>query len=292
MSGLFNDEFLRTAAQLRILARQVPPGGRHAEQRSQDRGSGLEFRDFRAYVPGDDLRRVDWNAYRRSGRLFLRLFDEPEDLAVHVLVDVSRSMFHEEPPRADPARQLAGLIAAVATGQSDRVTLWPFGDRLGPPRVVVGGQAELHAGLQYLEELTTAASTDFASALREFLSRPRRSGLLVIISDFFDARGTDAVLEALRSVRDRFVLVQVVRTGDADPPHEGEVALVDCETGSEVEVMVSAETRRRYQAGYRAFCDALLAFAARRRAAHVRLDADVPVLAQIERLFRQRVLEV
>ena len=79
-SELFDPEFLESLGHLRLVARQVPRGGRFAEQRSRDLGSGIEFKDYRPYAPGDDLRGVDWNVYRRLGRVFLRLFEELEDL--------------------------------------------------------------------------------------------------------------------------------------------------------------------------------------------------------------------
>ncbi|MCP4593483.1 MAG: DUF58 domain-containing protein, partial [bacterium] len=133
MGTLFTNDFIRSVARLRILARQVPAGGRHAEQNSRHRGGGIEFRDFRAYVPGDDVRAVDWNLYRRSGQLFLRLFEEPRDLCIHVLLDVSDSMFFEAPPRADAARRMAAVIATVGLNQFDRVSVYPFGAELNAP---------------------------------------------------------------------------------------------------------------------------------------------------------------
>jgi len=290
MSRLFTDEFLRAAAHLRIIARQVPAGGRHAEQRSRDCGAGLEFRDFRSYVPGDDLRRVDWNIYRRSGRIFLRLFEQPEDLPVHVLLDVSDSMYFETPPRADAARQLAGLVAAISAGQADRTTIWPIGAELGVPRPVAGGQHGLHAALDYIESLEPAGRTNLAGAIGKFAALGLRRGLAVVISDFFDPRGVDSVLAALSPVRHRLVLVQVTRPSDGEPAAAGEVTVVDCETGAEIELTMSTAAQRAYRDAYAAFCDRVMAFAARRRAAHLRLDAERPVLEQVSGLLHEGVL--
>ena len=97
---LFDGEFLDKVQRLRLVARRVAPRGRFAEQASKDRGSGLEFQDYRPYVPGDDLRAIDWNVYRRLGRVFLRLFEELEDLPVYLLPDISGSAWMEDPPRA------------------------------------------------------------------------------------------------------------------------------------------------------------------------------------------------
>ena len=130
---LFDAAFLDSLQGLRIIARRVPRGGRHADQRSLDLGSGIEFRDFRPYSPGDDFRAIDWNIYRRLGRVFLRLFEELEDLPLYLMPDVSDSMFQEDPPRAPlpvrgraPVRNL-GISSRFRTSPtSSRIWIVPF----------------------------------------------------------------------------------------------------------------------------------------------------------------------
>ena len=86
---LFDAAFLEAAQRLRLVARRVAPRGRFADQRSRDRGAGLEFQDYRPYAAGDDLRAIDWTVYRRLGRVFLRLFEEHEDLPLYLLPETS-----------------------------------------------------------------------------------------------------------------------------------------------------------------------------------------------------------
>lgn len=285
MATLFSQDFVRAIAPLRIVARQVPAAGRHADHRSRDLGSGMEFRDFRSYVAGDDLRRVDWNIYRRSGRLFLRLFEETEDLPVYILLDSSDSMYFEAPPRADAARQMAAVIAAVSLNQLDRTAIYPFGADLGHPLTGLAGQRGVQRMLAYLEQLGPAGPTDLSRSLRRFGAMRLRAGLAVVISDFFDPHGVDAVLRAMSLLRHRLLMVQVVRATDASPALQGELRLVDCESASGVDVTITAGTRERYVQAYQRFSEALLRFAAGRRAACVRLDADTPVLRQLGDLF-------
>ncbi|UCG16969.1 MAG: DUF58 domain-containing protein [Phycisphaerales bacterium] len=290
MARLFSEDFIRAIERLRLVARQAPPGGLHAEHRSHDLGCGMEFRDFRAYVPGDDVRRMDWNLYRRSGRLFLRLFEAPEDLPVHILLDVSDSMFFEAPPRADAARQMAAVIAAVALNQHDRVGIYPFGIDLVTPLAPASGKPALPRMLQYLEQLRPAGTTDLIHSTRRFATRRQRAGLAVIISDFFDPRGIDQVIDALRSLRHRLLLIRVVRPRDASPDLEGELRLLDCESDRSVDVSVTGDSLTRYRQAYQAFEEALSRFAARRRALHVTIDADRPVLEQLGSVFVGGVL--
>jgi len=292
MGMLFSAEFLRRIRRLRIVARQVPAGGRHAEHRSRDLGGGMEFRDFRSYVPGDDIRRVDWNLYRRGGHLFLRLFEEPENLPVYILLDLSDSMFFEAPPRADAARQMAAALTAVSLNQLDRIAIYPFGVDLVDPLAPLSGKHRLYRALDYLEHLQSAGPTDLPRALRRFAAMRMRSGLAVVISDFFDPRGTGQVIAAMKSLRHRLLLVQVVRRTDESPSLGGELRLVDCESAATVDVAVTPANLQRYREAYRKHCDELLAFAARRRSAHLRLDADRPVLEQLSGLFPEGILVI
>ncbi len=129
MAELFPKEFVAATTQMRLSAGPVPRGGRHAEHGSVQLGPGMEFRDFRSYMPGDDIRRIDWNLYRRSGRLFLRLFEEERDLPVYILLDCSDSMFFEESPsvrpirvplsRADAAKQAASTSLRLKAGMDN-----------------------------------------------------------------------------------------------------------------------------------------------------------------------------
>ncbi|GMV97624.1 MAG: DUF58 domain-containing protein [Phycisphaerae bacterium] len=290
MALTFTQDFIHAIERLRLLARQVPAGGRHAEHRSRAFGSGMEFRDFRSYAPGDDVRRVDWNLYRRSGRLFLRLFEEPEDLAVYCLLDMSDSMFFEDPPRADAARQMAAVLCGVALNQLDRAGVYPFGADLGRPLGPTSGRQSLTRVLRYLEGLQPAGPTDLARSLHRFGTLRLRNGLAVVISDFFDPRGIEAVIDALRGVRHKLLLVQVVRGSDAAPAVSGELRVVDCESGAAVDVTVTARGLEDYRRAYRAFNDRLMDFVARRRAAYLKLDADRPVLEQVRHLFVDGVL--
>ena len=121
---LFDADFLQALQQFSLRVGRVAPSGRLAEQKSRDRGIGLEFTDFKPYVPGDDLRSVDWNIYRRLGRLFVRVFEEQQDLPFYVLVDRSSSMYLENPPRINAALRTALALSSVALHNSDSV--WPL----------------------------------------------------------------------------------------------------------------------------------------------------------------------
>jgi uncharacterized protein (DUF58 family) len=282
---LFQADFLKALHQLRLKARRRVQRGRYAEQRSKQLGHGLEFKDFRPYVPGDDLRAIDWNIYRRLGKLFIKLFEEQKDLPLYLMLDVSKSMFMEDEPRIRSAQQVALALAAVSLGQHDSVGLFPFAGDVQIKVKSKSGKSSLMGFAQHLAELQARPETHLSDSVRHFCSLKLRPGLLAIVSDFFDPAGIDAALESLKACRHRLLLIQLVRASDADPALQGEVQLKDTETGQIVDVSVTPEVLARYRSSYQRFSARLEEFAAKREASLLRLDTEGNVLDQLAELF-------
>lgn len=289
MQALFPDSFVQAVSRLRIVTRRASADTEHGEHVSRRAGAGIEFRDYRSYVPGDDLRRVDWNVYRRTRRLFLRLAEEPRELPVHILLDASTSMFFETPPRVDAGRQAAAALVAAAMHQHDPVTMYAVGDDLGRPMRPTRGLAPL---LAELAELQPRGGTSLARVLRQFAATRPAAGLVAIISDFFDPQGLEPVLDAMAGLRQRLVIVQLARQADREPQLDGDLHLLDCETNVAVRTSVTEQELKRYRAAYNAFEARLNEFATGRGAAFIKLDCDRPVLPELSRLFVGGVLRV
>jgi uncharacterized protein (DUF58 family) len=296
---LFDPAYLRSLEGLRILARRVPSGGRLAEQRSHARGAGVEFTDVRPYVPGDDFRAVDWHLYQRLDKVFLRLFLEDEDLPVHMLLDESASMGQPPAGRSEPrdkfrvARQAIAALAYVGAHHLDRVAVHPFTDASAAPLRAVTGRSAFHRLLAWLAGRSVAAGgrTDLVRALRDFAHRRLRRGLCVVVSDFLDPEGPDAIVRALKLVPHSLLLVRIVHPHEDAPELRGELEVVDCETGDAMPLYVDDTVLLRYREAYQAFREALEGVANSRRGGYLELRTDRPVVPQLATLFRGGVLE-
>jgi uncharacterized protein (DUF58 family) len=291
-SELCDPRFLASLEPLRLVARRVAPRGVVAEQRSRDKGSSNEFKDYRPYVVGDDLRRIDWNVYRRLHRVFLRVFEELEDLPLYLLPDVSASAYlvdaeaqHASPPRARAGLRTALALAAISLGQHDRVGVYPFADDLRVLMRPTGGKGRILGLAQRLAELEGGGATDLARSLATFAGLRLREGLVCVISDFFDPAGIDAVTSALARLRHRLLLVRLVRKSDAEPLVRGDVRFVDCENGSTADVSITPHVLERYRAAHARFVESLTSFALAHGAGLLELDVDAEVVPQLERLF-------
>ncbi len=243
--SLFGPEFVALLDRLSLLARQRVHGLLRAEHRSRAHGSGLEIADHRSYVPGDDLRRVDWNVAARTGRLMIRRFEEEEDLYLYLVVDVSGSMGAGQPELRRRALRLAAALAYIGLVRLDRVGVALVDTRvrarLGPLR----GKGQVHRVLRFLEEAEVGQETDLAAGLLEVARLAPRRGLMVVLSDCYDEEG---LLRGLRLVRHEGFDAAVVRLVDLrPPPSPGDLRVIDVESGRRADVTLTRDAARRLE---------------------------------------------
>ena len=289
MRHLFPDTFLASLGRLSLAVGDAPRGARAGAHLSRAAGSSLEFRDYQAYAPGDDLRRVDWNVYGRTRHLFVRQFERPTAVPVHLLVDASASMQVETPSRYATAARAAAAVAAAALASHNPVHLRITSGSPTTAARQVAGRRGLANVLAELARPRTPGGT-VAGALRSLSHRA--TGVLVVISDFFEPAGVDVLVGALRLVPHRLVLLRVTQPGDADPTMSGHRELRDCESDARLNVLADEGARRRYRSAYRAYFDVLDGFAAARGARVAKLDAAADTLPQLEPLFPAGVLSL
>lgn len=261
--SLLDPAFLRRLVQLRLLARKRFAGASAGARRSKRCGSSAEFSDHRPYYPGDDVRRIDWNAYARLEELVLRLFVAEEDLSLYLLVDTSASLGAPD-AKLDIAKHVAAGLGFVALTGSDRVSVWPFADRMKTPSAPVRGRKRVGTLLRTLSALEANGETSLARAVDDLLARRPRPGLVAVISDFLDPAGFMRPIDRLIAERHEPVLFHVVHPEELDPTPGGDLLLVDSERGTEVEVSLDARSLRAYRARVHAFLEELATFAKRR----------------------------
>ncbi len=284
---MFDSAFLAKLERLHLLSRRRVNGQSRAERRSHKLGSSLEFADHRNYSSGDDLRSVDWNVYGRLDKLFLKLFEEEEDLHIHLLVDASASMRWQaadprtdrplRPAKLDVARQIAGTLAYIGLANLDRVNVGYFSDRLGADLGSGRGKGHFHQVVEFLDRLPAdAGQTDLARSLRAFGQRTKRRGLVIVLSDFFDPRGYEEALSFLLYQRFEIQLIQLLDPAELQPRLLGDLKLTDSETDGAYDVTVNESLVRAYEQEIAKFLAGLEAFCQRRRIGYRRALTDVP----------------
>lgn len=246
-TDIFDRQFLSNLQRLSIAVKRPFKGALKGEKRSPKRGTSIEFADYREYVPGDDFRYIDWVLYGRLDRLYLRLFEEEEDLFLYILLDESLSMSFGYPSKFETGQRLAAALAYIALTSLNRVQVCTFSHRLthrfGPKR----GKSSIYPLFDFLAAREPMGPSDLGRSLREFNVTTRRKGVLVVISDFLFQEGYKDALAPIVGRGFDIGCLQVMDTAEVDPGMEGDLLLLDSETGEQREVTMSPAAVRRYR---------------------------------------------
>ncbi|MCC7478572.1 DUF58 domain-containing protein [bacterium] len=260
--GPITNALLAELEGLRVLSRKIFRGQMRGERRSRNKGQSVEFVDFRPYLIGDDLRRIDWNLYGRLDRYFIKLFEEEEDMRLYILLDCSASMAYGSPDKFDYARRLAAGLAYIVLSNHETVSVSIFSGAYKMISTPSRGKAKIHPVLRKLNDLKAEGGSQLASACRNFAAQHRKSGLVVVISDFLMGEGVEAIAP-LTGLGHQVELVQVLAPEEANPQLTGDLELVDSETGESLEVSMGSAVMKRYHARLAALQAQLAAFARR-----------------------------
>jgi uncharacterized protein (DUF58 family) len=281
----FTEEFLLRLERLSMATRKAVAGQTQGERRSPRRGQSVEFSDFRPYVVGDDFRRIDWNAYARLERFFIKLFVEEEDLTVHFLIDTSRSMRWGQPEKLDYALHAAGALGYITLCGLDRVTVTAIHDSDRPTSTMYfppqRGKRQALPLFNYLQNLSSTDSMqkshlDPASQLKAYAANAGHPGLLVLFSDLMD----DGWKDGLNALVGRGYLVSVVHLlspDEANPELEGDLKLVDVEEESSLEVTADYSLMVQYQQNLASWQKGLHDFCSKREINYVPLETSMPL---------------
>lgn len=243
---LIDSEFLEKLERLALRWQKSFPGLVGGRNVSHFAGPGQEFLDHRQFHQGDDLRAVNWRAYLRLEKLFLKMFQIEPRIPVRLLLDCSNSMTTGGISKFDYARRLAAAICYVGLVRLDTICIQPFGDNLGDSFLSSGGRHRFIPAVNFLEGLKPSGRTNFFEITRQFISKYPQRGLLIVISDFLDDSDCSRPLQFLADFGHELMLVHVWDEEDRDPPWEGQLDLTDAETGATVEIGFDREARQHY----------------------------------------------
>ncbi|HEY2486629.1 MAG TPA: DUF58 domain-containing protein [Candidatus Binataceae bacterium] len=247
----FTAHFLARLEELRIRTRRQYAGIGKGAHLSPKRGSSLEFNDYRHYAPGDDFRHIDWGLYGRTDKYYIKLFKEEEDLLTYIFLDASASMTY---PAGDGkfeyAVATALALAYVALGSGDRVMIRVLGGSArGLAPAFVHGRHRIVELARKLREVSPGGQYDFAQVLAREMLSIRRAGKVFVISDFLMmlnsvTKGLGLFLAASMDL----TAVQILG-GRELKGHglDGDVEVIDSESGERVRVAIGAREREQYQ---------------------------------------------
>ena len=287
---LLSPQLLAQLERLELVSRKIFRGRMKGERRSRRKGQSVEFADFRNYVPGDDLRFIDWNLYARLEKLFLKLFLEEEDLHFYALIDASTSMDFGEPTKLQYAKQLAASLGFIGLTRADRVKIETLGSTHRRPGPVLRGRSSMWRMVEYLDGIQPGENVPLAEGIKNFCLRNHGKGILVLISDLMDKAGYEHAFRFLVAQEMDVYVIHTLCPEELNPELKGDLKLVDAEDSDIAEVTVSRPLLDRYKRTLASFIDGAREFCTRRGMNYVMASTETPVDKLVASYLRRRGL--
>ncbi len=239
-------EFLRELDKFQLALKRQVHSQYQGERDTEEFGEGLVFRDFRQYVPGDDIRFIDWTVYARTNDYYIKRFEEERNLTVHILVDSSASMaYGSDPAKFDYASMVGLGFAYMAMNNNERFNFNTFAEEVEMIRPKKGVD-QLMSIVDRLNKKEPTGRTEALESLQTYKSQIRSKSMIVLVSDFLYP------VEEFRDVIERFRKSEIVVVQTLDPSERelrvrGDVLLEDAETDERMRTFLSRRSVSEYQ---------------------------------------------
>lgn len=243
--------FYDTLSRLRLSMGHKSSMNLSGNRKSMRKGSSAEFSDFREYMPGDDIRRIDWNAYGRLDRLYVKEYMEEKEAVISIVLDTSASMNYGQKKKSDLACMLAAAMAYLGLGSMDRVVVYDV-QRMAAPFVASGGKKAFPRLTDWLGQCSFDGSADIAEAIRRLPAKG--PGMTIIISDFLQEDFVDRDMETAKKLlrfldyrRQKPVFLHVLAGEELTVGLTGTRNLIDMENHSTLRLTLDAASIRIYE---------------------------------------------
>ena len=275
---LFDSVFLDRLKMLTLRLRKRKELLRRGNQATPATGFTREFKDYRHYTAKEDYRAIDWRLYARLGKLFVRLYEETQELSLHIVLDTSHSMAAPHPEKRKQALRFAVALAYLGLSGQQRVHLYTMSDSVRQELPPLRGQGHLDKIISAASRFSFGGITDLERCFTEFRPSRQRYGIVFVISDFFgrDAETVPEIISRAAVWPGESHFVQIFHPEERAPQLEGEVELAETETGERRRIWLTRQDLERYTAAFDAFTENLTNAAAGRQIDFVQCRTDEP----------------
>ena len=274
---LLDRDFLEKLERLTIHWQKSFAGLVGGHNASRFAGPGQEFLDHRNFHHGDDLRAVNWRAYLRLEKLFLKMFQVEPRVPVRMLIDASASMTAHGGVKFEYARRLAAALCYVGLVRLDSIEIHGFTNRLSQRILSTGGRHRISHVMDALSAMEAGGRSDYLAVVREFITSYSQRGVVIILADFLDEGGCERALQYLSDFGHELMLLHVWDPEDRDPPWDGQLDLTDAESGTTIEIGFDGAARENYVQAFDDFAKNLQRIGLRNSGRYVGLSTSTSI---------------
>ena len=294
MNGILNDEFFSRLETLSLELRANLGGFFGGKHLVRTYGQTVEFADYREYMLGDDIRRIDWNLYSRFEKFFLKLFTDERQMHTQIFIDCSASMGKDMPQKADYVVACAAALGYLSVHNMDKVSFKLIkGNTVEDNFCTIVGKRSFFNAISALDNIEFTGDTDLYKAVTSCPNIGNNDGLTVIISDFFTESDWKGAIDYLCYKKRQVLLVQVLTPEEVNPYYTGRVNLIDSESldisdSKNMKMKIDRSFQRAYAEALHDHVSDIRSFCNSRDAAFISVCTDQP----IEKVLFQELLKV
>lgn len=245
---IFNEDFFSKLNKINLSINLKLSSGTQGGRKSKAKGVSVEFSDYREYIHGDDFRRIDWNAYGRFDKFFIKVFMEEREGIFNFFLDTSKSMDYGKENKKNMALKIVAALSYVALNNLDRVNINLLDSGNIQVLKEVSGSRAFQRIIKDLENISFDGTTSLTQSIRK---RPiKNKGVSIVVSDFLDNLGLKDLEEALKYLafkKQEIILIQVLALEEIKPELNGEITLIDSETNENIKISLTPNLIKEYE---------------------------------------------
>ena len=245
---VFNEDFFKKLSKINMSINLKLSSGNQGGRKSKAKGVSVEFSDYREYVKGDDFRRIDWNAYGRFDKFFIKVFMEEREGVFNFFLDKSKSMDYGEENKKNTALKIIAALSYIALNNLDRVNINLLSNGESDNLKTIAGSKTFQKILLDLEKIEFDGSTDLTTSIKKRNIKQR--GVSVIVSDLLDNTGLKDLEEGLKYLaykKQEIILVQVLSKEEINPLFNNEITFIDSETNENIKLSLTPSLIKEYK---------------------------------------------
>lgn len=245
---IFNEDFFKKLNKINMHINFKLSSGTQGGRKSKAKGVSVEFSDYREYAPGDDFRRIDWNAYGRFDKFFIKVFMEEREGVFNFFIDKSKSMDYGEVNKKDTALKVVGALSYIALNNLDRVNINTMESGTIKSLKSSTGNKGFQRILKELESMEFDGTTDLSQSIKR--RNLASKGISIVVSDFLNNDGLQVLEDGLKYLafkKQEIVLVQILCEEEINPEFNNEVTFIDSETGEDLKMSLTPSLINDYK---------------------------------------------
>ena len=286
---VIDEAFLSQLEQLGTLLKNNVAGMFGGNRRSKNLGSSCEFADYRDYMPGDDVTKIDWNAYARFDKLYEKLYFDERQMHTRIYIDASRSMAHGSEDKAEAALKLAAAFAYLSISEMDKVSIYAIrGNQLEDIAIGMVGKDSYLGCVGRLNELEFDSDSKISEAIVPS-AVGRGDGYSIIISDFLTDENYEAAIDRFAEQKRDILCVQILSREELNPQMRGKMHLFDSEDQAKFfRKKIDQDVVRAYKDALRYVTDRIRSYCESRGGFYMLTSAD----AELSEIFFDKFIDM